>query len=182
MKKILLLALLLPAIGFSQEKETLSIHLDADFVGKLGFTYEIPLPAKDSINNKSFYVAASFSAATLETVLGYPDIDGTGTTAEIGFRTYWSKKKYNGWYNQGGLEYGSIKFDQNIMGERFNGKYRYISFFNPSIGYKAKLGKFSIDPSVGFQWNIEIKGKGDFDNNYVDNTSLKLGLKVGYSF
>lgn len=187
MKKILLLALLVPAIGFSQESEeikterTISVHGAADFVGKVGISYEAAVNSRGNSNKRSFYIDASFGATSIDFV-GIPSIDGNGIVVGIGYRTYWNKEQYKGFYGQGGIESGDIKFDENTPIGKFEGKYRYISFFNPSIGYKAKLGNFSIDPSIGFQWNIEVKGKGDFDNRYIDNTSLKLGLKIGYTF
>lgn len=185
MKKILLVCLAVPAMMFAQEEEsqsqrTISIHGAADFVGKVGLSYEVSTKSKADFK-KSIYADFSYGATSIDFV-GIPSIDGNGFVFGIGTRVYWNKEDYKGFYTHSGIESGDIKFDQYTPIGRFEGKYRYISFFNPSIGYKAKLGKFSIDPSIGFQWNIEIKGKGDFDNKFVDNTSLKLGLKVGYSF
>ena len=42
--------------------------------------------------------------------------------------------------------------------------------------------KFSIDPSMGFNWKWETKGKGDIDNIYVDNFVFRCGVKLSYQF
>ena len=67
-----------------------------------------------------------------------------------------------------------------INGENFEGKYTFWSIFNPNIGYKIQLTKnLSLDPSVGFNWKWDVRGKGDIDNRHFDNFVFKAGAKLG---
>jgi hypothetical protein len=111
------------------------------------------------------------------------DVDGSGFVIEFGSRQYFNDKKLReGFYYSNYLSYGSIKFDENTDLGKFDGTYSYFSFFAPEIGYKIVFGDFSIDPFLGANWKIEIKGKGDVDNNYTDEWAVRAGVKVGYSF
>jgi len=70
-----------------------------------------------------------------------------------------------------------------LLSENFEGKYSYWSIINPNVGYKIQLTKnLSLDPSVGFNWKWEVKGKGVIDNQYFDNFVFKAGVKLGYTF
>ena len=106
------------------------------------------------------------------------EYDGTGYVIELGSRSYF-KEKDSGVYTQNTLAYGNIQFEE----QGYKGTYSYFSFLNPTVGYKIKVSdNFSIDPSVGVQWVIQMKGSGIIDNNYVDEWAGRFGIKVGYSF
>jgi hypothetical protein len=110
---------------------------------------------------------------------------GAGFVLDLGGRTYWKKGSTNGIYTENFWSYGNIKFDEPQilpLQSKFNGTYSYFSMINPNLGYKINVGNFSLDPSLGFNWKWEFKGKGDFDNNLTDNFVFRVGAKVGYRF
>ena len=110
-------------------------------------------------------------------------VKGTGYTVEIGHRFYRNRGRKSGTYIQWLLAYSNTSFDQNTSLGNFSGKYSYWSLLNNDIGYKIRVGKnFSIDPSLGYNWKWEVKGKGDIDNIYIDNFVFRCGVKLGYSF
>ena len=49
---------------------------------------------------------------------------------------------------------------------------------NPTVNGE----NLSIDPSVGVQWVIQMKGSGFVDNKNVDEWAGRFGIKVGYTF
>ncbi|KGO78700.1 hypothetical protein [Flavobacterium beibuense] len=115
--------------------------------------------------------------------VGLFDVDGQGFAIEIGGRKYYNKgTKLEGLYTGNYLSYGNIKFDEDLMFGKFDGTYSYFSFFSPEVGFKMTFGDFSIDPFIGIMWKIEVKGKGDIDNKYVDEWTPRGGLKIGYTF
>lgn len=108
--------------------------------------------------------------------------DGFGWNIELGSLYYFNETQ-KGFYWGNFLSYGSFKFDQDLSdGANFEGKYRYFSFFSPEIGFKFDVGNFVINPNLGAMWKIELKGKGDVDNNFTDVWSGKAGLSVRYIF
>lgn len=110
------------------------------------------------------------------------DITGETFGLAFGSRTYTSKtKNLRGFYYAGGIKYQQTKFKDNL----YSGRYSYLSFLTPEIGYKFGIGKqkrFSIELNTGVEWVIEIAGGGDVDNKDFDNWKWGLGLSVGYSF
>jgi len=116
------------------------------------------------------------------TVLG--DISGNGLVIELGARTYHRKRgKKTGLYAENFISYGQIKFDKSTPTEEFDGTYSYWSFINPNVGFKILVtDHFVIEPSVGANWKIEVKGKGDVDNKDFFNIILRAGVKFGYRF
>jgi hypothetical protein len=110
-------------------------------------------------------------------------VKGKGFSVEIGSRIYKKRGVKSGVYLQWLLAYSNTNFDKNTNLGNFEGTYSYWSLINHDIGYKIKIGKnLSVDPSIGFNWKWEVKGKGDIDNIYSDNFVFRAGIKVGYSF
>lgn len=110
-------------------------------------------------------------------------VKGTGYTVEIGHRFYRTRGRKSGVYIQWLLAYSNTNFDENTSLGNFSGKYSYWSLLNNDIGYKIRIGKnLSLDPSIGYNWKWEVKGKGDIDNIYSDNFVFRCGVKLGYSF
>lgn len=186
MKKILLLCLLVPAMMFAQEEvkppATISVSLGAANTQNIGIQLETGKDKLFNLNSSSI-IRLAYGTITKESGnIFIDDFVGKGIVVAFGQRFYFSKEKYNGLYFQNEAEFSSIKFKENVDGLKFEGTYSYFSLVSPQIGYKIKLGNFSIDPSIGFQWVIEYKGKGDLDNKNFDNTAFKAGLQVGYSF
>ena len=103
---------------------------------------------------------------------------GNGFVLGVGRKFYLKKNENYRWNIQNAVEYAQYNFSESD----YTGTYRYISFVTPQLGYKFKLGNFAIEPAIGFLWKIEIKGKGDVDNNSFFNTKGKYGLNVGYMF
>lgn len=185
MKKLFTLAAL-SACGllFSQENNdnaalkphTISVHANYSDPSQLGLTYEAP----DFITGESdSSTIINLSYGSMNYDADVFDIDGTGFVLEFGSRSYYNKSNTRqGFYSANYLTYGNIKFDE----DDFEGNYSYFSFFSPEIGYKIVLGDFSIDPSIGAMWKIEIKGSGDVDNRYTDEWAVRAGIRIGYSF
>jgi hypothetical protein len=110
-------------------------------------------------------------------------VKGNGYLFEIGNRFYRNRGRKSGVYLQWLLGYSSTNFDKNTSLGYFEGNYSYWSVINHDIGYKIRLGDhFSLDPSVGYNWKWEVRGKGDVDNIYVDNFVFRCGAKLIYNF
>ncbi|OIQ16963.1 MAG: hypothetical protein BM557_09475 [Flavobacterium sp. MedPE-SWcel] len=162
----------------------LSANLTASNPGQFGISYEREGKSffyKDS-NKSSSTLNLSLGAMLYE--VGNYEFIGGGYIVEVGNRTYYGKQgeQFKGFYSANSLSYGSIEFDDTDAGAKIDGTYSYFSFFSPEIGYKIRLGNFVIDPFIGAQWKIEIKGKGDIDNHNVDEWAFRGGLKIGYKF
>lgn len=193
MKRILLLALLIPALNFAQEKETVkdsvpthrftlsgsSIFSDPSQAG-LNIEYK----SKHKSNGRNTSSVLNLSVGIMNFDNDLADIDGNGFVIELGNRTYIEKGKWDGFYGENFISYGNVKFDETVAGVgKFEGTYSYWSIINPNVGYKFMIGKnVSIDPFIGANWKWEVKGKGDVDNKYVDNFVFRAGLKIGYTF
>ncbi|MBA9073980.1 hypothetical protein GGR22_002147 [Flavobacterium gossypii] len=195
MKRILLFALLLPALNFAQEKQeaneetaivgpklTLSANFNYSDPMQYGLSLEYKKKHKEGERNSSHLL--NISAASLNYDNDVVDIDGNGFVIELGSRTYVEKGKWDGFYAENFISYGNVKFDEDVAGlGNFDGTYSYWSIINPNVGYKFMIGKnFSIDPSIGANWKWEVKGKGDVDNKNIDNFVFRAGIKIGYSF
>jgi hypothetical protein len=71
----------------------------------------------------------------------------------------------------------------NVSKSEYTGTYKYISFFNPEVGYKWQVSReLSIDPSMGCLWKIEFRGTDDVDNRSFSSLVPRVGIRVGYSF
>ena len=190
MKKSTLLIglLLLTSSLFAQDKEYGSddITLSANYSFSNPSLYGIS--AEFGKNNLAFF--SKYTSTILNISVSQMDYDnnlvtvkGTGCTVEIGSRIYKKRGRKSGVYLQWLLAYSSTNFNENTSLGNFDGTYSYWSLINHDIGYKIRIGEnLSIDPSMGFNWKWEVKGKGDIDNIYVDNFVFRCGAKLSYSF
>jgi hypothetical protein len=190
MKKSILIigTLLFTAISFAQH-ETLdnkSITLSANYTFSDPSLYGISA----EFGNNDFApfgqhtsTILNISASQMDYDNNFAKVKGTGFAVEIGHRIYKKSGRKSGLYLQWLLAYSSTNFDENTNLGNFSGTYSYWSLINNDMGYKIRIGNnFSIDPSIGFNWKWEVKGKGDIDNIYVDNFVFRCGVKLGYSF
>jgi hypothetical protein len=123
------------------------------------------------------------SATQMEYDNNLVKVKGNGFAVEIGRRFYRKSGRKSGVYIQWLLGYSNTNFDESTPLGNFHGTYSYWSAINNDLGYKIRIGKnLSIDPSIGYNWKWEVKGKGDIDNIYSDNFVFRCGVKVGYSF
>ena len=123
------------------------------------------------------------SATQMEYDNNLETVKGTGFTVEIGHRFYRNRGSKSGTYIQWLLAYSNTSFDKNTPLGHFDGAYSYWSLINNDIGYKIRIGNnLRIDPSIGYNWKWEVKGKGDIDNIHSDNFVFRCGVKLGYSF
>lgn len=184
-KRIIYLFALLSAGAFAQERQkdvvTVSVNYNFSEPTQYGVSLEFTKEAKvdERLTSQIFNV----SYGQLEYDNNYLKTTGNGFVIELGSRTYFKKGVREGFYGENFITHGQIKFDEMINGENFEGKYSYWSIFNPNIGYKVQLTKnLSLDPSVGFNWKWEVKGKGAIDNRHFDNFVFKAGVKLGCTF
>lgn len=167
--------------GNDEKNRVISANFTFSDPSQAGLYFETPGFSKNR-DNVSAIVHLSYGMMDLDVPV-IDDITGSGFVIEIGSRQYYSKsKRYEGFYTGNYLSYGNISFDEDTDFGNFDGKYSYFSFFSPELGYKMKFGSFVIDPFLGIMWKIEVKGKGDVDNNYVDEWAPRAGLKIGFSF
>lgn len=125
----------------------------------------------------------NISASQMEYDNNLVKVKGNGFTVELGHRFYRNRGRKSGAYLQWLLTYSNTSFDKNTPLGHFDGIYSYWSLLNNDIGYKIRIGNnFSLDPSLGYNWKWEVKGKGDIDNIYPDNFVFRCGVKLGYSF
>ena len=180
-----------PAFMLAQEnteetfkpERTLSVSLGAANTQNIGLQVEATSADKIFKLNSSSTVRLTYGVIYKESGIPFTsDFVGQGIVVAIGKKLYFNREKWSGFYIQNEAEFASIKFKENIDGYQFEGTYSYISLISPTVGYKIRMGNFSIDPMVGFQWVIEKKGKGVVDNKEFDNTAFKAGLQIGYTF
>ncbi|WP_296148413.1 hypothetical protein [uncultured Flavobacterium sp.] len=194
MKKILFLAMLLPALSFAQEikEEIKTEEVQKRFTISGNYTFSDPsqfgvsleYKSKKTDDGRNYSHLLNLSGAKMDYESNIADIDGDGFVVELGSRTYIEKGKWEGFYGENFISYGNVKFDENIAGlGKFDGTYSYWSIINPNVGYRFILGEhLCIDPSIGANWKWEVKGKGDVDNKNVDNFVFRAGIKIGYNF
>ena len=185
MKKIIYLLGLVSASAFAQEKQKDVVTLSANYTfsepAQYGISLEFTKEARADKRLTSRILNVSYGQ--LEYDNEYLKTTGQGFVVELGTRTYLKKGVREGFYGENSITHGQIKFNETINGQKFDGKYSYWSIFNPNVGYKIQLTKnLSIDPSVGFNWKWEVRGKGGIDNQYFDNFVFKAGVKLGYTF
>lgn len=186
-KTITLLSLLIYSFASAQEsKDKLNIGVKAQTgtIGLFGLEAEYPL-AKENKYANSLLVSINANAMKLETAYG--NTIGSGFEFGIGSRNYLNLKSLQkGLFIDTNINYGSIKFDDKIDYDnssfKVDGKFKYISILNSSLGYKILIKSIVIEPSVSARYNIEIKGEGFIDNKDIDNFLFNAGLKIGYSF
>jgi len=165
----------------NREGITISVNANASEPAMFGVSMEWERSKMKYGRNSSFLL--NISATGLQYDNGVVDVTGNGFAFEIGSRNYFKKGSYAGFYTQSFLTYSSTSFNERTSTGDFNGKYSYWSLINGDLGYKINIGKhFSIDPSVGFNWKWEVKGKGDVDNKQFDNFVFRAGVKAGYRF
>jgi len=183
MKKLFLLLSLfcISSNLFAQEAKkqadiTVSPYYLASNPSQYGVSFELNKGSLFGKGGNSSILQVAYGTMTYE--VGNLEAEGTGYVIEIGSRGYFKEKDF-GVYTQNTLAYGNIQFEELGL----KGTYSYFSFLNPTVGYKFKFGKnLSIDPSVGVQWVIQMKGSGFVDNNNVDEWAGRFGIKVGYTF
>lgn len=180
MKKIIYLLSLISVSAFAQEKQKDVVTISANYSFSEPTQYGVSLEFTKSELSSSRILNISYGQLKYDN--NYLKTTGEGFVVELGNRNYFGKNR-EGFYFENFLTHGEIKFNESIAGEKFEGKYSYWSIFNPNLGYKIQLTKnLSIDPSVGFNWKWEVRGKGDIDNKHFDNFVFKAGVKLGYTF
>ena len=188
MKKIVVLALLICSFGFAQDKiknarvieqrRTMSLGFSASEPSAFELTGEKKNLLKSLFGYNSSNILKLGYGRTVVNVGGEKYV-GTGILLSSGSRTYLKKESWNDFYYQNSLEFGYIRFKD----EFYTGTYKYLSFFNPEVGYKWQVSKeVSIDPSMGCLWKIEWRGTEDVDNNSFSSLVPRVGIKIGYSF
>lgn len=190
MKRLILsIGILLFTVTVVAQHQTLddnNITLSANYSYSDPSSYGISAEFGDdylSLFNQYSSTLLNLSVSEMEYDNDLIKVKGTGFAVEIGSRVYKKRGLKSGVYLQWLLTYSSTSFDKNTSLGNFSGTYSYWSVINHDIGYKIKLGKnLSIDPSIGFNWKWEVKGKGDIDNIYSDNFVFRGGIKMGYSF
>lgn len=190
MKKILLLLALVPTAFFAQEesvkeKATLSANFNVSEPTVMGLSLELPYAIKkddetSTKKKKKYAKSAVFNLSYATMCYGSNnDLTGQGFEIQAGSRTYFNEQNHEKFYYESFLSYGSVKYDETF----FNGTYSYWSLIDGNIGYKLKIAKgFYVDPSAGFNWKWEVKGKGDVDNKNIDNLIYRFGMKLGFQF
>lgn len=180
-QRLLLMLLCITSSLFAQEATkkadiTVSPYYLLSTPAQYGVSFELNKGSLFGKGGNSSILQVAYGTMTYE--IGNLESEGTGYVIEIGSRGYFKEKDF-GVYTQNTLAYGNISFEES----GFKGTYSYFSFLNPTVGYKFKFGEnFSIDPCVGVQWVIQMKGSGFVDNNNVDEWAGRFGIKVGYTF
>jgi len=190
MKKNILTAVLLLSgtVLFAQEgrkddREGITISANANVSEPSMLGVSIEWEKSKTRHGRNGSLLLNIAATQLQYDNKVVDVTGNGFAFELGSRNYFKKGTFEGFYTQSFLTYSSTKFNERTPLGNFEGKYTYWSLINGDIGYKINIGKhFSIDPSVGFNWKWEVKGKGDVDNKQFDNFVFRAGIKAGYRF
>jgi hypothetical protein len=188
MKKIVVLALLISSFSFAQDKIKVARNIEQKRTMSLGFSNSEP--SAFELTGEKKHLKTDFFGYNHSSVLklGYGSTVvnlsgqnhiGTGILLSSGSRTFLKKDSWEEFYYQNSLEFGYIRFKD----EFYTGTYKYLSFFNPEVGYKWQVSKeLSIDPSMGCLWKIEWRGTEDVDNNSFSSLVPRVGIKIGYSF
>ncbi|WKW46917.1 hypothetical protein P3875_02355 [Myroides sp. JBRI-B21084] len=185
MKNLVYLLTLLSIGAFAQEKQKDVVTVSANYNFSEPTQYGVSLEFTKDTDPDNRLTSRMFNVSYGQLEYNNENLKSTGQgfVIELGSRTYFKKSLREGFYGENFITHGQIKFNEQINGENFEGKYTFWSIFNPNIGYKIQLSKnLSLDPSVGFNWKWEVKGKGGIDNRNFDNFVFKYGVKLGYSF
>ncbi len=188
MKKIVVLVVLISSFSFAQDKIKKVRVIEQRRTMSLGFSasepsaFELTSEKKNLLKNFFGYNSSNILklgyGRAVSGLHGGKHI-GTGIILSSGSRTYLKKESWNDFYYQNSLEFGYISFKD----ENYTGTYKYISFFNPEVGFKWQVSKeLSIDPSMGCLWKIEWRGTEDVDNRSFSSLVSRVGIRVGYSF
>ncbi len=186
MKKLLLLLALSPVCLFAQETKTeqkaiLSANFNYSEPAVLGLSLELPYAIKKTDGADKQYAKSGVFNLSYATMLydGESDLKGTGFEIQAGSRTYFNESAHEKFYAESFLSYGNVKFDESY----FKGTYSYWSLIDGNIGYKMQVVKnLYLDPSIGFSWKWEVKGRGDVDNKDINNLIYRFGVKLGFQF
>uniref|UniRef100_UPI0040497842 hypothetical protein n=2 Tax=Flavobacterium sp. TaxID=239 RepID=UPI0040497842 len=166
--------------SFSQEKNRIGF-----IIPSYHFVYENVREIKTNKFQHSYIIQAGLNR-TKPDFSGsiYDDVRGSGFEINVGNRTYFNKKDvHKGFFAQNFLTYGQLKYKTTVLDERFTGTYKYLSFFNPEVGYKVNYSKrITMDISFGYSWRIEFKPSGEIDNRLFNNWQPKLALSANYGF
>jgi hypothetical protein len=206
MKKLLFASFLLTLCYFNsyaQNKDSINVNkneknitLSAEGSAYVGNSYGITFESVQKKNKylpkttQSSVIKVYYITSTLESDNPFlRNIDGNGFGLEFGSRTYLNEKTNKGIFIGGHIGSGSITYENNdaVLGSsepvKFDGTYRYLTFFAPEVGYKFLIAqKVAVSLHVGTAWLIEVKGKGDVDNKNFDNWVGRAGLSIGYKF
>lgn len=178
MKKIIVcLFAFVASVSYSQEY-VLSLFGSASEPSAFGLSIE---STREKEDNKARSGILNIARTSMDYGSGIFEISGNGFLIDLGVRRYF-KEEAKGFYSENFLTYGNVKFSEDFFGEKITGTYSYWSIINPNFGYRINLGNFVIDPSIGFNWKWEVKGKGVIDNKEINNLVFRGGVKVGYSF
>ena len=187
--KILITAIisLITFLIFAQPKNTISALIKSGVYNEFGLSFEQHKEKKIfNLNNSQIFNLTRTQFVLFNTNIPTISVQGSGFIAEFGYKLFFNKQKFNKWYVQNSISSGYVNFDDtfnyDIYKYNFKGVFSFVSIIQPEIGYKINVGRFSIDPAIGWQWNIELKSQGEFNNQIVDNTFIKAGIKVGYQF
>jgi len=188
MKKIIVVALSISSFSFAQDKIKVVSEIEQRRTISLGFSFSEPSAFELTVEKKHLLKSLFGYNSSNILKLGYgitvvnvggEKYVGTGILLSSGSRTYLKKESWNDFYYQNSLEFGYIRFKE----ENYTGTYKYISFFNPEVGYKWQVSReLSIDPSMGCLWKIEFRGTDDVDNRSFSSLVTRIGIKVGYRF
>lgn len=188
MKKIVFIALLASCFSFAQDeikhkrvfndKNTISLGFSNSEPNAFELLGENKHLLKNFLGYNHSRILKLGYGKTVVSLVGQ-NYTGTGIILSSGSRTYLKKESWNDFYYQNSFEFGYIRFSET----NFTGTYKYISFFNPEVGYKWQVTKeLSIDPSMGCLWKIEFRGTEDVDNRSFSSLVPRVGIRVGYSF
>jgi len=177
---ILLLAILATALSSAQEIIVIgqkrppmfvSLNYSGPAINYFGIGFEVGSFQSDGITD-----ILNFNYGTTEN-RGH---NGMGFSIDAGARQYFvMNQNYARLYMENLFTYSRTEFSD----ANYSGVYEYVSFINPSLGYKIAIGDhFTIDPSAGFNWRIEIMSRGDVNNKDFSNFVGKVGVKLGYRF
>jgi len=198
----LILFLLFSNTNQAQEKEkiktTFSVFFSIyDQTKNYGISGEIEAGEQDfwGITKEKNHIAAwvinlAYTNTDLKLDTALKSIKGDGLEFGTGYKGYLLANKNYGFYFEyfifnGGIYY----FDDTIYNtdgteQKFKGKYSYISFINPGLGYKLKITKnINIEFFGGVFWRgLSDKDEGDIDENMFKDFIPRFGLKSGWSF
>ncbi|WP_370390567.1 hypothetical protein [uncultured Winogradskyella sp.] len=194
MKKCLSLVLIILSMinGASQEttapeifrKNEISVNLlDMVVAGTIGLNYE-----RIFNNNQSLFIGAN-----LFDTYGYYDVgtieDNSAFSLRAAYLVYFSNDKdHHGFffYPQLKFRFGEITIDDNIFIDiapepNFSSEFTYdIGGVSAGFGLGHKwifANKFTLMLDVNIARNL-----GNFDDDYLDNLELRLGVNFGYRF
>lgn len=117
-------------------------------------------------------------------------IKGFGIQFDTGFKGYLAPNKNHGFYFEyfvftgGYYSFDDIIYYSDGTEKKFKGKYSYMTFLNPGLGYKLKITKnINIDFYSGIFWRgLSDKDEGDVDEKMFKDFIPRFGFKAGWLF